>query len=343
VTATVKDANAALVASGTVEVWQGSIRLGTHAVTAGVAAIPVVPTIDGTLDLVVRYTGAALLGASETTVRVTVTPVTSVTVGFTASKTNPKAGVDTVTLTATLTPTGAPGSVRFEYNRDSAGWLTYDTSTVVSGKATSTWSPSASAGDHYLWRAVYVPEPGAAYPTATSGTVTIDPLFKVTSTLTYSATDGASYQGDLDKRSDTSDLYQGYYSSTNQNQRSLALFASMAGDWSGATITKVELFVETPHWTPAGGGTLVIGSHTATSLPSSYPTSGDNADRERKNMDRGQSAWIDITSWGGGYATGALRSVLFGPGPTTAGGFYGYVTGTGADRPKLRITGYRWA
>lgn len=343
VTATVHDSAGALAGSGTVEVWQGSTKLGAHGVTAGVAAIPVVPTVDGTLDLVVRYTGAALLAPSEGTVRVVVTPVTSVAVAFTASKTAPKAGVDTVTFTATLTPSGAPGSVRWEYNRDSAGWLTYDTSPVVSGKATGSWGPTSSAGNHYLWRATYVPEAGAAYPSATSSTVAIDPLFKTEKTLTYSSTGAASYQQDGDKRSDTSDAYQGYYSSTNGNQKGMAAFASMAGDWGGYTITKVEAQVTTPHWNSAGGGTLILGSHTSGSLPSTFDTSGDNSDRTRKAMDRDQTAWITITDWGEGFATGALRSLLFGPGPSTSTTYYGYVQGTGADRPKIRITGYVWA
>jgi hypothetical protein len=233
--------------------------------------------------------------------------------------------------------------VRFEYNRDGAGWATYDTSPVVSGKATASWGPLASAGNSYLWRGVYVPEAGAAYPSATSGTVTVAPLFKVEKVLTYSSTGAASYQGDLDKRSDTDDAYQGYYSGTNGNQRSIALFAAMAGDWSGYTITKVEAFVDTPHWTPAGGGTLVIGSHQATSLPSSFPTSGDNPDRTRVDMARGESRWVTITSWGDGFADGSIRSLMFGPGPSTSGTYYGYVTGTGSDRPKIRVTGYHWA
>jgi len=266
-----------------------------------------------------------------------------VAVGFTASKTNPKAGVDTVTFTATLTPSSAPGSVRFEDNRDGAGWVTYTTSPITAGKATAAWPVGTGAGDSYQWRAVYVPEAGAAYPSATSGTITINPLFKTEKVLTYNSTGCASYQGDLDKRSDTDDAYQGYYSGTNGNQRSLAAFASMAGDWAGYTITKVEAQVTTPHWNSAGGGTLILGSHTSGSLSDPFNTSGDNADRQRQAMDRDETRWINITSWGEGFATGALRSLLFGPGPSTSTTYYGYVQGTGSDRPKIRVTGYVWA
>ena len=343
VTSTTLDSNGAVVAAGgTVEVWDGTALLASGLVGAGgVAVILATPKDTGTRTLVARYAGTNLLQPSEGTVRVDVTEVTTVTVSMTG--TSPvKGGVDKVTLKATVSNTLATGSVEWSYNRDGGGWnvWTGNDSPVVDGKASATWSPSSSQGDPWQWRAKYVPTPGAPFNTATSAAITVNVQEKVSKTLTYGCTGSASYQSDGDKRSDTDDCYQGYYSSTNGNQKSLALMASTSGDWSGYTITKVEARVTSPHWWSAAGGTLVLGSSSSTSLPASWPSA--TTDRTRKSMERGETLWVDISDWGAVFVTGSARCLAFGPGPSTATTYYGYIQGEGTDEPQLRVTGHVW-
>ena len=344
ITATVKSQGVAVPAGDTVEVWDGDVLLGTGVTNAGgIATIAVKPAV-GSRRLTVHYSGGVTTRPADGSVTVTVTAVTTTAVTIAASDLDVHAG-DNVVLTATVTPVGVTGSIRWQLNRnDGAGWLDWDghdsAVSPTTGKASATWgtgtTPSVS------WRAVYVPTAGSAFAGAQSGSITVTVRQKSTQTRTYSATWGATYQQDGDKRSDTSDLYQGYYSGTNGNQRSLAGFASMAGDWGGATITKVEVRLTTPHWNSASGGTAVIGSYTGGSEPGSWPSSGVNDDRTRAAFDRGETRWVNITDWGKGFATGAIRAIALGPGPSTSSTYYGYATGTGSDRPQIRITGEVW-
>ena len=338
VTATVLDIDGLAVPSGQVEIYDGVARLASGALSAGVAVIPAVPVSTGTRTLVASFVGTTLNAASEGTVRVEVLPVTSVSVAIATNKSTLKAGVDTATLTATISPSAAPGSVEWSYNNGS-GWTVWTghNSNVVAGKATTTWSPSTSSATSYQWRAKYLPS-SPDWVSATSSAITIDVQFKVSKTLTYGTTSSATYQQDGDKRSDTTDCYQGYYSGTNGNQRSYALMPSISGDWSGFTITKVEARVTTPHWNSAAGGTLVLGSSSTTTLPANDP--GGTSNRTQKAMDRGETLWIDISSWGNVFATGSARALMFGPGPSTSSAYYGYAEGAGTDEPQIRITGY---
>jgi hypothetical protein len=346
ITATVKSQSLPVPAGDTVEVWDGSTLLGSGLTNAGGVATIAVKPAAGTRHLTVRYAGGVTTKPSDTSVTVTITPVTTTAVGIVSSDTTLRAGVDSATFTATVTPVGVTGTIRWQYQRDGGAWTDWSgqdsTVSPTTGKATATWSPASSAGDVYVWRAQYVPTPGSAFAPATSGTISHTVQHKSTTTRTYSAAWGATYQQDGDKRSDTSDLYQGYYSGTNGNQRSLAGFASMASDWDGATITKVEVRLTTPHWNSASGGTAVIGSDDATSEPGSWP-SGVKTDRTRAAFDRDETRWVNITDWGKGFASGALRAIALGPGPSTSSTYYGYATGTGSDRPQIRITGEVWA
>lgn len=344
ITATVKTGGVGIPAGGVVEVYEGVTLLGTGSTNAsGVATISVKPTV-GTHRLTVTFVGNASLRTSSGSVSVTVTPVTVVTVTLTNLPSTGREG-EAEKLEATVSPVGATGSIRWQYQIDGAAfadWSGHDSPvSATTGKASASWAPGN--GNVYVWRARYDPTPGSPFSTATSGTDTITIQHKTTQTIVYSAGYAASYQQDGDKRSDTSDLYQGYYSGTNGNQKSMAGFAAISPDWAGATITKVEAYFYFEHWTPAGGGTAVIGSYTGGSEPGSWPSSGVDSNRSSAAFDRGEGKYVNITSWGKGFATGSLRALVLGPGPSTAGGYYGYATGTGSNRPKLRITGEVWS
>ena len=105
------------------------------------------------------------------------------------------------------------------------------------------------------------------------------------------------------KRSDTSDLYQGYVSGTNGDQRSLAGFTIPDADWYGWSITKVEVQLKFMDWWKSSGGTALIGSHNHSSEPGGNPNI--SARRTKKGgWKKGEKKVGNITGWGKGLATG---------------------------------------
>ena len=135
---------------------------------------------------------------------------------------------------------------------------------------------------------------------------------------------------------------QGYLGPVHGNQRGLAGgFGISTGEWSGWTVTKVEVQLNFDVWLQ-GTGTAKIGSHKHTSRPASDPDT--NSGRTTVTGWRaGQSKWVNVTSWGKGLASNTLKGVVIGPGPDQSGRYYGVASGADkATRPQIRITGYRW-
>lgn len=165
---------------------------------------------------------------------------------------------------------------------------------------------------------------------------------------TYSANGSASYQGDDDIRSGIDECYQGQYSSTNGNQYSVILFpySTIASDLSGATINKVEVYLNNNHWYNNSGGTAVIGYHNSATTPSSftYPSSTDNV--TQSSFTYGQAKWVTVdNSIGTAFKNGTAKGILLGKGQTAGGTlstsktYYGYFAGNGqSGEPQLRIT-----
>jgi hypothetical protein len=167
-------------------------------------------------------------------------------------------------------------------------------------------------------------------------------------TKTYSANGSASYQGDDDERAGIAECYQGQYSSTNGNQYSVILFpySTIASDLSGATINKVEVYLNNNHWYYNSGGTAIIGYHNSATTPSSftYPSSTDNI--TRSSFTYGQAKWVTVdNSIGTAFKNGTAKGILLGKGQTAGGTlstdklYYGYFAGNGqSGEPQLRIT-----
>ncbi len=165
---------------------------------------------------------------------------------------------------------------------------------------------------------------------------------------TYSANGSASYQGDDDIRSGIDECYQGQYSSTNGNQYSVILFpySTIASDLSGATIDKVEVYLNNNHWYNNSGGTAVIGYHNSATTPASftYPSSTDNI--TQSSFTYGQAKWVTVDdSIGTAFKNGTAKGILLGKGQTAGGTlstsktYYGYFAGNGqSGEPQLRIT-----
>lgn len=239
------------------------------------------------------------------------------------------------------TPAGANitnGTVQMQYNSGS-GWQNRGSAaSVTAGTFTCTGLSQTSAS--LSWRALYTPGSGNAG--SNSATKTVKATTVQTYTKTYPCIGSASYQQGGSMRSGVSEAYQGYYSSTNGNQRSVLIFdwAQIAADLAGATITKTEIYLNALHWGPDSGGTAIIGTHTYTSVPASNPSTA-NADLDRVAWStKTGGKWSTITNAiGNGLKAGTSKGILLGPGPSTALEYYGYFAGNGqTGEPQLRIT-----
>jgi hypothetical protein len=302
-----------------------------------------VATMAWTADLSVSWravftpTSPGFSGSTSAPKAVSATSIPTATTFTCAAAVNNGAGI---TFSAKVTPAG-PGVVVFQYSTNGGStWANWAQSDVdAAGNASRVWTSNGPTLA-WLWRATYVPAAGTAHLGSTSAARAVDVLALSTKTLTHEASWGASWRGTGTKRTDTSDLYQGQFSSTNGNQRSACGFASRASSWSGWTITKVEVYVYAAHWGPDNGGTLILGSHNVASEPGTFPSKTHRQNVAWSAKTGGK--WIDVTSWGKGFATDAIDGLTFGPGSSTATEYYGYLTGTGTNRPKVRITGQKW-
>jgi hypothetical protein len=163
-----------------------------------------------------------------------------------------------------------------------------------------------------------------------------------TYTKTYTSTWTRSYQGDGSLRISNGDIYQGYYSSTNGNQRSLIGFDddTIRSNLSGATITKVEIRLDNTHFYNNSGGTAVLGTHDYGSAPSSWSGSRVNESRQNFSWAKGALKWVTVSnSFGNDFKSGAATGIALGPGDSTSLTYYGYFVGqNGTYKPQIRIT-----
>jgi len=154
-----------------------------------------------------------------------------------------------------------------------------------------------------------------------------------TYTATYSSTGSGTYKGDGTKRTDTSDVVQGY-NSYNGDGKGLWIFPSVTGILSGATVNKIEVYAYANHWYYNSGGTALIKLHGYTSVPASspaYTTAGISS-----NWPKPGGRWVTIPStFYAGFKSGTYRGILMGPSGGTNLLYYGRFNGSGA---KLRVT-----
>lgn len=222
-----------------------------------------------------------------------------------------------------------------------SAWVFMNQAKVWNGSA---WVP-AHASSHKVWdgsawqptqaqEASLTLKWDAAAPTPTGSWTTY--------TKTFYATWGATYQSDGDKRSET-DLYQGYYSSTNGNQKALAGFDFAILPNTSGTVECLSCYVtlKNKHWGSAAGGTAVLGTHNKTSEPATYPGSGVTVSRVTSSMERYQTKKISLgTTIGAEFMNGTSHGVAIGPGDTTALTYYGYFEGSTSSsaRPLVEVT-----
>lgn len=168
---------------------------------------------------------------------------------------------------------------------------------------------------------------------------------KKTYTSTWSANLIGAYLGNGSRRTDTTDLMQGYtdYYPAGGIQRSIAGFTAgaVAGEvgktvtaaLTGATVTKVEIGLKCNHSHAVAGGLARIGYHGETAVPATVPAASWEA-FSGAFFKRGETRWMTLpaatfASW----QSGAYRGLTVGP-----GGDYMRFDGSAGAKPGLRIT-----
>jgi hypothetical protein len=165
------------------------------------------------------------------------------------------------------------------------------------------------------------------------------PTVKKSYIQTYNAAWSQTYQGSGSPNSASgNDAYQGYYSSTNGNQKSMIGFGSLTSQLSGATISKIEVYLYFYHWYNNSGGTAVIGRHGNTSEPASF--AGTTGLFSSGSWPKPGGRWITLpSSWYAGFAAGTYRGITLGPGSSTNHLYYGKAYGsTGKYPAKIRLS-----
>ncbi|MEX3625171.1 hypothetical protein [Viridibacillus arvi] len=161
-------------------------------------------------------------------------------------------------------------------------------------------------------------------------------------TTTWDSTWTQTYRSTGDKRTDDrgGKLCQGDSGLDPWGiNRSLAGFGNIKSELSGAVINDVKLYLRSEHWWYYAGGTVVIGYHDHSSVPTKFSVSKSDAKRQKFDS-RGQAQWIDMPiALGEGIRDGKYKGISIYINSTNKD-YYGIFNGAkdGSYKPKLKIT-----
>ncbi|MGD0796992.1 MAG: Ig-like domain repeat protein [Acidobacteriaceae bacterium] len=167
-------------ATGTVTFLDGVNTIGTGTLSGGVATYTVSSIAAGSHSYTASYAGNATYAASASSV-VAVTTLTATTTALGASSTNPAVGAN-ITLTATLTPSTAPGTVTFKDGANTLG------SSTLNGSGVATYSVTSITAGTHSYTAVYAGNTTYATSTSTAVTVTTQTVATTTALSASSTT-----------------------------------------------------------------------------------------------------------------------------------------------------------
>jgi hypothetical protein len=146
------------VATGSVEFKVGSTVLGTQSVSGGVASLPTAALPVGSDTLVAIFTpSTADYSGSTGTASFTVKAVTSTTTKLSTTPSSPQTYGTSITLTATVSPSAAPGSVQFFVGGTAIG-----APVAVAGGVASTTTTTLPPGADAL-SAEFTPAAGSGF------------------------------------------------------------------------------------------------------------------------------------------------------------------------------------
>ncbi|WP_130335036.1 phage baseplate assembly protein V [Streptomyces sp. BK022] len=166
----------------------------------------------------------------------------------------------------------------------------------------------------------------------------------VTATKTYTKTYNAVWSRRFGNAGYTDgSMYQGYYSSTWGQQKSMVYFGTQPYTDMGSTakVSKVEVYLYANHWYYNAGGTAHIGVFTNTSEPTGFAGVG-GINQTVSSWPVGAGKWVTLpSSWNSSWNAGTpYRGITLGGDlSTTDKTYYGIFDGVGDTHPpQLRIT-----
>jgi hypothetical protein len=141
---------------------------------------------------------------------------------------------------------------------------------------------------------------------------------------------------------DPQDAYQGQPTAAIGNRRSLVGFdyAAIQAALANGTVTACKLVWTALDSTPAAGFTASIGTHTYTTVPTTWAATNVTSNRVSHAASKpGQTYTSDLgVTVGGEFKAGTTKGIEFGPGPSTSTTYAGSAHGSGPYRPALVIT-----
>ena len=254
--------------------------------------------------------------------------------------------------TAAGTTSGQACSLRSPNNYAANGLMYYELEKMfyVGGSVPVEYSfvichqPDAGVGKSRMYGAgsdaaeMWVEDVGLSTPdTGIDRTAPTPPVTKKTYTTTWSNTSSGTYKDTGTKRTNTTDVVQGYTGvDTNGNNRGLFIFPSMTSTLSGSTVNKIEVYCYFNHWYYNGGGTARINVHGYSSAPASSPSL--TYATQSTGWPKPGGRWVTLpSSFHAGFISGAYRGFGLGPGASNSQTYYGRANGT-AGAAKIRIT-----
>lgn len=231
-------------------------------------------------------------------------------------------------LATDWTPTGPLGLVRILLCLErytGTGSISYNTQYGGTQFKPLRWEiedVGPDCGDVYWWH-----DGGSGGTASSAGT-------KKTYTTTWTSTSSGTYKGDGTKRSDTSDVVQGYNSS-NGDGKGLWVFPSMTTALAGSSISKVEVYAYANHWYYNSGGTALINVHGYSAAPASSPSMTTAVSSASWPKPGGR--WVTLPStFHAGFLNGTYKG--FGVGPAGGTNLLYYGRFNGGAGAKIRIT-----
>ncbi|TKT03450.1 hypothetical protein [Streptomyces lasalocidi] len=157
-----------------------------------------------------------------------------------------------------------------------------------------------------------------------------------TYTKTYASTWGASWSANNGKRTDGK-CYQGNYTPGVQgnNYSKYGFPTTIQTDLTGATVQKVELYLDNNHFYSNSGGNAIIGTHADVSQPTGSSSTTGTFARQSTAFTYGQAKWVTLSSaFGTDLKSGTAKGITLGRSSGGTLAEYGYFASTA----QLRIT-----
>jgi hypothetical protein len=311
-TATVVPTSGPAPTDGTVTFKDGATTLGTGNISAGTATFSTAALGGGAHSVTAEYVPAdatKFVASTSTAVSVTVNAETTTT-ALAVTPTGPVTEGDSVTLTATVVPSTAGGTVSF-----SDGTTVKGSGTVAAGKATLT-TTTLPVGDRSL-TATFVPTSSAAFSGSTSAAVTVS--VKAKPTITGCTVNGVPVaSGSTLKPGDTVTISgSGFQPSESVGVvlRSAPItLTSITADATGnvtATVTLPPTLAAGPHSLTLAGSlssavfSFNIAAAATSPVPSATPTASGTG------TGAGSGGGTALPTTGASLAPGITAAVLF--------------------------------